>query len=600
MTAAARQQRVADSIAAIKRPPAITAVPKAAPNLTPKVTSKVSPGVGAGAGISSVTNAPTNVATQQLLMPSFIDSTESVATKFFYRYKLRPQIARKDTSAAQLDGRVFAQIPMPGQPLLVRTQPRIELSVYRYAPPVPVVAPVEVIVAVPNVVRLSTTDAAGRLIARGLLLATSGSEYNDSIAAGLVARQRPAVPTNTSPGTTVFVWLSLGARPITPTRTMPPLVNRTLAIALDTLRARGLQASRVDTVEDATSVGLVVAQSPAEGTPLGAAAVITITVARAPLERRVPWVVGMTRETAERTLRDSGFQSKANVMPGPEGTAGRVFIQRPDTTQRLPPGRSVVIIVADLATVVESVPPRLMPSVVRGTLRAARDSVAPFTGNVRVDTQLTSDSAQSGRVMRQAPDAGEPVAAGERVLLTVGQWREPTGLVIVPDVRGRTIAVARNMLRTKSFRLGVVSVQTDANATVDSIVDSQFPLADARVLPNGEVSVVLRVAPPPPPYWRLVLALVAVVSIGGAAWYRWIRRIPPPIPTPPHASPHAPRHAPPPPLIVDVSLRVPVPPMPSIEFPDDRSVIETEVTITRDEPVITVDHATFLVVPPEE
>ena len=152
-------------------------------------------------------------------------------------------------------------------------------------------------------------------------------------------------------------------------------------------------------------------------------------------ESTVPAVVGQRQESAEATVREAGFEPRAEQRESAK-PRGVVLVQSPDAGAKLEQGKTVLLTVS-------SGPPReTVPDVVGETTSAA---VADLTAASFKSTiaQAFSDK-RAGTVIRQKPAAGAKLKEGASVALTASKGRKP---VVVPDVVGTTSSEATATLR---------------------------------------------------------------------------------------------------------------------------------------------------------
>ncbi len=420
--------------------------------------------------------SPTSALAQQRRMPSVIDSTLDGATRVLAQFKLTPAPSFLDTPTPSLDGRVFSQEPVAGQPVPV--PPRaIPLGVYRYvrvdsvtvppvtgtplllavrqlqraglvprysrqgllaaaaatvsaqdppagtrvAPKATVSLTLDVSTRVPWVVGADLASATQRLVRQGLALEPRGSDYSDSIAAGRIVRQHPDSGVLARPGEVVGVWTSLGQHPPEPGQRMPRLVGRSLRDASAVLAPLGLAVTHVDSVSDAAMSGRITAQYPPEGTTVHPSDKVDVTIAVAPQGRRVPWVVGRPLAEGAQAVRDAGLAARARLVPGDGAARGIIIAQSIDSGVVRPPGALVVLTATDTA----GPPPpetRDMPNVVGmtwGDAMQALKFLSPALHTVAVDTP---NQEEENRVVAQSPPVGTIVLQGVAVVLRVGRY----------------------------------------------------------------------------------------------------------------------------------------------------------------------------------
>ena len=104
-------------------------------------------------------------------------------------------------------------------------------------------------------------------------------------------------------------------------------------------------------------------------------------------------------------------------------------------------------------------------------------------------------SAQVGTVVSQDPPAGETLAAGENINLTMAKSAD---LTVVPDLRLRTESEALNILIDAGLRPGGRTTAYDAIVPLGSVI-SQQPFAGQAVIPGTPVNYVVSDGPEPTP-----------------------------------------------------------------------------------------------------
>jgi beta-lactam-binding protein with PASTA domain len=238
--------------------------------------------------------------------------------------------------------------------------------------------------------------------------------------------------------------------------------------------------------------------------------------------RRVPAVIGMSRDQARTRVRNAGFTPLVSVMPGPAGSTGLVITQRPRAGALLERGRAVAIVVSDTPSDSTPAGPLVMPNVVGAMQSAARSTLASLGTDVIILERRTSIDGEGDRVLAQEPAAGTAVSAGTEVLLTVGRAEslfDSSGArrsVNVPSVVGLSLADAR--VRLRAAQLGLGEVMPSDSVPPDSVITAQQPDSGARAETGTLIAVSLQRAREPVrrmPWW-IALVLFAAAAILGA------------------------------------------------------------------------------------
>jgi len=226
-------------------------------------------------------------------------------------------------------------------------------------------------------------------------------------------------------------------------------------------------------------VALLVAAAIVAG--VGLWAVLTYVVAK---DVVVPNVVGAPAAAARELLVDKGLKVAETKAFDATAPAGSVVSQDPKAGATVRTGTTVNLVISKGTDIVK------VPDVVEMTRRdaiAALEKAGLKVGDVveRYDASVEEDV-----VIRQDPQAGEELPAGEAVDLFVSKGTRTTS---VPNVVGKTQAAAREALTGAGLYAKVVkaaSTQVDAG-----VVMSQQPLAQNRVPVNTTVTITVSSGP---------------------------------------------------------------------------------------------------------
>ena len=186
---------------------------------------------------------------------------------------------------------------------------------------------------------------------------------------------------------------------------------------------------------------------------------------------RVPSVVGLQRDDAERRLEGDGFEVEAKRVVSPR-PAGAVVAQRPDAGTLYGEGGIVVLSVARDPLRVE------VPDVTGLQAPQAQERLREAELRARPET-IRSDRPR-GRVLRQIPDPGTEVPRGSAVVVVVSAGQQ---LGAGPSVVGATADDATSQLTAAGFRTRLVRV---AGTEPAGTVTGQNPAGGTRA-PRGQV-----------------------------------------------------------------------------------------------------------------
>ncbi|HEU4562413.1 MAG TPA: PASTA domain-containing protein [Longimicrobium sp.] len=351
----------------------------------------------------------------------------------------------------------------------------------------------------------------------------------------------------------LFVCLGAPARAqiaAPPQRQMPDVVGLTFSEAAGRLRQFGLSVTTRQ-VASAQPQGTVITQSPQAGTVIrqGQTATLEVSTGQAPQDPRtggqtdggrtreteggvdvrvtpprvglVPDLMGMPLRMARLRLLTAGLVSGAVDSAWVEGAqGGRVVAQDPNPGTQALPGTRVRLTLAQ----------RTPPGVQRDTQRPRDPQPDPRPADVVTVPNLnglTLDQARvavgrarlllgeadssatgtttPGTVFAQRPAAGESVAPGTFVTVTVTRWQ----MTSVPAVVGRPLADAQRILRAADLRVGATTERED-QGTAGRVLTQSIP-ARTTVARGTRVDLAVSRAPVLTPVDSPVVATDPVV-----------------------------------------------------------------------------------------
>jgi serine/threonine-protein kinase len=176
----------------------------------------------------------------------------------------------------------------------------------------------------------------------------------------------------------------------------------------------------------------------------------------------VPNVVGLERQLAVAKLEEAGLEADVEEQPDPEALPGIVFEQNPRAGSRLQKGDSVTILVSTGPRKVDV--PRLVGKQYDDAIQILDDA------GLKWRKEEVFSKKPPGQVVRQNPKAGEQLAEGSTVILTVSKGIER---VAVPDVLQQTEESARQELAAAGFEVQVV--EQPSSDTPAGVVFAQSP-----------------------------------------------------------------------------------------------------------------------------
>ena len=134
-----------------------------------------------------------------------------------------------------------------------------------------------------------------------------------------------------------------------------------------------------------------------------------------------------------------------------------------------------------------------VPDVRNLTLEAAIDTLAKVDLRVNEAVEKITGTHTAGRVVSQDPSAGQPLPENKLVNLVL-----EAETVTVPPLVGKTLAQATTLLNQARLVVGSRTPRTTQSSPTGHII-SQDPAANAQVLAQTPVNVVIAKQPQPPP-----------------------------------------------------------------------------------------------------
>ena len=190
--------------------------------------------------------------------------------------------------------------------------------------------------AVPQLQGLSRAAALAALDAAGLTAGPVTQGYSATVAVGQVVSSTPPASTRLRPRALVSIMVSRGPELLG----VPDVQGQNQAAASQTLSSAGFQVTVTLVFSDKAAAGVVLDQSPSQGTA-ARDSVIALTVSKGPDLVTVPRLIGLAQGQAENLLAGLGLKAKIRSIPGP----GIVREQDPLPGSRVRRGSTVTLYV---------------------------------------------------------------------------------------------------------------------------------------------------------------------------------------------------------------------------------------------------------------
>ena len=249
--------------------------------------------------------------------------------------------------------------------------------------------------------------------------------------------------------------------------------------AVEQIESVGLEADVEEQPSTEVERGIVIEQSPKEGTQVSKGSTVTITVSSGPRQVEVPSLVGLDYEDAVDALNELGLKaSRLEVFS--QKPVGQVTGQDPKTGVVVDEGSEVEVRVS------KGVQSIAVPDVLGQTESSARAELEAAGFEVSV-TEAPDDDTPQGLVAAQSPSAGTEAPRKSTVQITISTGPE---LTTVPDVIGLDASDARAQLQDAGFRTRTIFTDVTDPAE-DGVVQDQNPAGDSQARPNSTVTILV-------------------------------------------------------------------------------------------------------------
>jgi eukaryotic-like serine/threonine-protein kinase len=283
-------------------------------------------------------------------------------------------------------------------------------------------------VTVPHVVGQDVQSATAELRAAGLK--TSVERVTSGRPVDRVLAQDPGGGEQAKEHSTVTLTVSRGPGAVQ----VPSVEGLGRQQAAATLTDAGLVVARaVRQADDTVPVGHVIKTSPAAGRQVDRGSNVTLFVSSGPQRVAVPDVVGLTKQAAQQTLGDQGFEVTITEEGSDAAAPGTVLRQDPAANAKADPGSSVAIVVA------RAIPKVIVPDLTGQGEQEASDTLTAAGLVPRISHRDVTDQTQDGVVLDQRPGPETQVRKGAPVRLIVGRLTQtPTTPATTPTTPGGT------------------------------------------------------------------------------------------------------------------------------------------------------------------
>jgi serine/threonine-protein kinase len=193
---------------------------------------------------------------------------------------------------------------------------------------------------VPDVANLPAKQAVQALNQAGFRV-TQDLQPSLTVPKGIAIRTSPKATKLVPRGSEVRLLVSSGP----PRVTLPDVVGQDKDVARGTLEDLGLNVT-TELVNSDSPKGRVTAQSPGGNTTVDKGSRVTLTVSKGPERVDVPDVVGQSRDDAQATLEDAGFEVRVVEQESDDPAVEDTVVRQSPSEGKEDKGSTVTIYVA--------------------------------------------------------------------------------------------------------------------------------------------------------------------------------------------------------------------------------------------------------------
>jgi eukaryotic-like serine/threonine-protein kinase len=199
---------------------------------------------------------------------------------------------------------------------------------------------------------------------------------------------------------------------------------------------------------------------------------------------RVPDVVGLSSDEAERLLREQGLSIEtAAKRHDPQVEAGHVLAQEPAPGSGIKVDRKVKVVVS-LGQEGAAV-----PDLRGGAARMAQIALQQQGYRVAGQVYAHAGRAEENLVLAQDPPPGDPGALEGKVALLISRGRRPP-VYVMPDFAGRTVEEASRVLARAGLRMAPPRRERSPAAAAGTVL-RQRPESGYPVQPGDLITLVV-------------------------------------------------------------------------------------------------------------
>ena len=196
----------------------------------------------------------------------------------------------------------------------------------------------------------------------------------------------------------------------------------------------------------------------------------------------VPSITGKPFDIAKSTIDSIGLEGRqGDIRMDKSHTAGIVIFQHPPAGEQVKRGRRVYMTVSGGEMLVS------VPNLRGRTLRDAKFALEREGLKLGAIEYLPSEDYPINTILEQRMSPGAKVKKDIYVSVTISQGRVAEN-IIIPDLNGKTLNDALNILRTAGLNLGKVTYLPAMDLLPNTVVD-QYPRVGERASPQQAIDL---------------------------------------------------------------------------------------------------------------
>ncbi|HZD86401.1 MAG TPA: Stk1 family PASTA domain-containing Ser/Thr kinase [Gaiellaceae bacterium] len=238
-------------------------------------------------------------------------------------------------------------------------------------------------------------------------------EPSQTVASGLVIRQKPVGGKSVPKGSTVTIWYSTGKPKV---QVPTGLVGQQEQQVVQALKNVGLNPKIVPV--PGPNKGQVTATDPKSGATVVKGSDVRVNVMSGPAPVNVPDVLNDQLPDAIAALKSAGFKYTINYVKSNQ-PANQVVSQSPNANTQAPKGSTVTLNVSNAPQTTT------VPDETGKSQDVATSDLQNLGFKVNAQPTPTNDATQDGLVVSESPQPGAQAQTGSTVTIYVGQYNGP-------------------------------------------------------------------------------------------------------------------------------------------------------------------------------